>query len=44
MLLNMLTSTYENITKKFSNKNETKKALIYLEKKINSIIQSNFVE
>ena len=36
----MINFSYENVTKKVSNKNETKKALIFLEKKINTLIQS----
>lgn len=30
MLLNTLTFTYDNISKKYANKNETKKALVFL--------------
>jgi hypothetical protein len=30
MLLNMISFTYENVSKKYANKSETKKALVFL--------------
>lgn len=44
MLLNLVNFSYENVAKKYASKMETKKALIYLEKKINAIIQSTHAE
>jgi hypothetical protein len=40
MLLNTINCSYENIAKRYAYKSETKKALIFLEKKINCIVQS----
>ena len=39
MLLNTINYSYENVAKKYSLKAETKKALVFLEKKINTLIQ-----
>jgi hypothetical protein len=44
MLLNIVSYTYDNVTKKYANKNETKKALIFLEKRINALIQGVYSE
>lgn len=41
MLLNIVNFSYENVAKRYANKAETKKALIYLQKKINSVIMLN---
>ena len=40
MMLNMLNFSSESVAKKYANKGETKKALIFLQKKMNAIIQS----
>ena len=40
MLLNMLNFSYENTFKKFASKAETKKALVFLEKKMNALTQA----
>ena len=39
MLLNAISHSYESVAKKYSQKAETKKALVFLEKKINALIQ-----
>lgn len=42
MMLNIIAFTYENVAKKYASKAETKKALIFLEKKVNSVISGAF--
>jgi homospermidine synthase len=38
MLLNLINFSYENVFRKFAGKAETKKALIFLEKKVNAMV------
>ena len=44
MLLNIINFSYENSFKKFAEKAETKKALVFLEKKINRLMQNLYGE
>lgn len=44
MLLNIINFSYECCSKKFAEKGETKKALMFLEKKMNRLMQSLYGE
>ena len=44
MLLNIINFSYENSSKRFADKGETKKALVFLEKKMNRLLQNLYGE